>query len=325
MNKWIQFSLGIALSILGLTYAFNTVDYADLLIIINNVDYFWLFLSVLLLMGSMIVRSIRWQYIINSKHKISLNDLFGSVMIGYLGNSILPFRIGEIARAFTLSKISVISSFEAFGTIILERVLDLSTLFIITLFVGYFFPFSSVFGNYFIFIISIILLFIFILAINKNIRSKLFTIFDRSMNKKLKEKSLIFTKLKDISNGFSTLNQNKNNFRIFFLSFFLWFIYYIITLCGIQSIGIELSLFQAGIVLIVTSFAIGVPSAPGAVGTYHAATVFIVYNIFLFTKEESLGLAILLHAIAFIPEVIVGAIYMIKYSITISDLRSNNQ
>ena len=325
MNKWIQSSLGIALSILGLTYVFNRVDYADLLIIINNIDYFWLFFSVFLLMMSMIVRSIRWQYIIDSKYKIPLNDLFGSVMIGYFGNSILPFRIGEIARAFTLSKISAISSYEAFGTIILERVLDLSSLFIITLFVGYFFPFSSVFGNYFIFIISIILFFIFILLISKNIRLKLFTIFDRSMKKKLKGRSLIFIKLKDISNGFSILNQNKNNFRIFFLSFFLWFIYYIITLCGIQSIGIQLSLFQAGIVLIVTSFAIGVPSAPGAVGTYHAATVFIVHNIFLLTKEESLGLAILLHAIAFIPEVIVGAIYMIKYSITISDLRSNNQ
>ena len=325
MNKWIQFSLGILLSILGLVYAFNTVDYTDLLIIINNIDYFWLFLSVLLLMGSMIVRSIRWQYILGSKYKISLNDLFGSVMIGYFGNSILPFRIGEFARAFTLSKISTISSFEAFGTIILERVLDLSSLFIITLFFGYFFPFSSVFGYYFIFIISIVLLFIFITIMNKNMRSKLFRMFERSVKNNSKEKSLIFIKLKDIINGFSILNQKKNNFRIFFLSFFLWFIYYIITLCGIQAIGIDLSLFQAGIVLIVTSFAIGVPSAPGAVGTYHAATVFIVSNIFLYTQEESLGLAILLHAIAFIPEVIVGALYMIKYSITLNDLKSSNQ
>ena len=45
---------------------------------INNIDYFWLFVSVLLLMGSMIVRSIRWKYILagywNTHTKNSLHE-----------------------------------------------------------------------------------------------------------------------------------------------------------------------------------------------------------------------------------------------------------
>ena len=53
--------------------------------------------------------------------------------------------------------------------------------------------------------------------------------------------------------------------------------------------------------------------------------LYIVSNIFLYSQEESLGLAILLHAIAFMPEVIIGAIYMIKYSITLNDLKSSDQ
>ena len=46
-------------------------------------------------------------------------------MIGYFGNAVFPFRMGELLRAFALSKDTKIETSTAFGSILLERIIDM--------------------------------------------------------------------------------------------------------------------------------------------------------------------------------------------------------
>ena len=57
--------------------------------------------------------------------KIPLKKIFASTMIGYFGNGILAFRLGELLKAYSVSKNHSIQVSEVFGTVILERALDL--------------------------------------------------------------------------------------------------------------------------------------------------------------------------------------------------------
>ena len=61
----------------------------------------------------------------NTIEKIDLHPLFESTMIGYFGNSVFPFRLGEILRGYSLCKNYSITFSVTFGTIILERILDM--------------------------------------------------------------------------------------------------------------------------------------------------------------------------------------------------------
>ncbi|MFH2094569.1 MAG: lysylphosphatidylglycerol synthase transmembrane domain-containing protein, partial [Bacteroidota bacterium] len=60
----------------------------------------------------------------------TLNSFF-SVMISYFANLALP-RFGEVTRAIVIKKYEKIPFTESFGTIVLERIIDLFALFILT-------------------------------------------------------------------------------------------------------------------------------------------------------------------------------------------------
>ena len=46
-------------------------------------------------------------------------------MIGYFGNGVLVFRLGELLKAYSISRNSDIKTTNLIGTVILERSLDL--------------------------------------------------------------------------------------------------------------------------------------------------------------------------------------------------------
>lgn len=78
--------------------------YAELPLIISSLKRInlWLFtLSLLILPLSILIRSYRWQLILNTeKAHISLKDAFALTWIGCALNLVFPFQTGEIARAY---------------------------------------------------------------------------------------------------------------------------------------------------------------------------------------------------------------------------------
>jgi uncharacterized membrane protein YbhN (UPF0104 family) len=72
------------------------------------------------------------------------------------------------------------------------------------------------------------------------------------------------------------------------------------------------------IIFFVTSAIVSVPSAPGYVGTYHAATIGILVFLGL---ELSLAqaLAVIMHAVGFISLTAFGLVFFLKYQINVRD------
>ena len=53
-------------------------------------------------------------------------------MIGYFGNNILPFRLGELLRTYIVAKDNYLSKGFVFGTVVIERLLDTVTLLLLS-------------------------------------------------------------------------------------------------------------------------------------------------------------------------------------------------
>ena len=119
----------------GLYYAFESIEFAQLYGHIISVNLFKLALAILVLMLSCIIRAKRLKYIISPlDNDISTHHLFGATMIGYFGNGILFFRLGELLKAFSISQGNNIKTSESFGVVMLERVIDALTVFILLVF-----------------------------------------------------------------------------------------------------------------------------------------------------------------------------------------------
>ncbi len=97
----------------------------------KNADYFWVFLSLLIAMISHVSRAIRWQYSLDAVEiKTSFWNRYLTLLINYFTNLAIP-RAGEITRCALMSRYEKQPFEKIFGTLIVERFIDLVMLFIL--------------------------------------------------------------------------------------------------------------------------------------------------------------------------------------------------
>jgi|TARA_B100001971_G_scaffold53811_1_gene48893 uncharacterized protein (TIRG00374 family) len=324
VNKWLKFILSLAISALGLYYAFGQVNFDELWFHLKSVNIYWMSLATLLLVFSVAIRAERWQMLLEPIENIRFHPLFGATMVGYFGNAVLPFRLGELLRAYTISEDNRVETSAAFGTIILERILDLLGLVVTIILFGWFFPFDSGGRTIMIGVVVMTLLgFGFIIVLGST-RSHL---MDRIEKWAIFEKPFahrLLTILNSLLDGLTSIRATKHVGQIVIHTIFLWVVYYSITYTVILASGISLSWIEVGVVLISTSLAVAIPAAPGAVGTYHAAAVYVLTALFFVGSAESQAFAILLHAVGFIPLIIIGFVYFLKSSVHIRDISNQH-
>jgi hypothetical protein len=87
-------------------------------------NYFWVALSLVIAILSHLSRAYRWRFLLEALgYKTKMSHSFYAVMSGYIINFTVP-RSGEIARAGLMSSAEDIPFEKTFGTIIVERVID---------------------------------------------------------------------------------------------------------------------------------------------------------------------------------------------------------
>src|SRR5690606_28522675 len=91
----------------------------------NDVNYFYLLLSLFFMKVSHASRAYRWKYsLLYLGYQSSFLNNFMAISVGYLLNLTIP-RSGELSRAAVLQKYDSIPFDKGFGTIIAERIIDL--------------------------------------------------------------------------------------------------------------------------------------------------------------------------------------------------------
>lgn len=91
---------------------------------LKTADYKWFALAVFIGALSHLSRAIRWQQLLAPLgKKAGLGNRFYAVMTGYLANYGLP-RSGEVIRSGMLIKTDDVPFSEAFGTVVVERIVD---------------------------------------------------------------------------------------------------------------------------------------------------------------------------------------------------------
>ena len=99
------------------------VDLDKMVIAVRQANYGLLAISLPLSFAWMAVRARVWQALL--RNRPTFVDTFFTVGEGYLLNALLPFRLGELGRAFLIARKSKMQFAEVLPTIVIERVVDL--------------------------------------------------------------------------------------------------------------------------------------------------------------------------------------------------------
>ncbi|HLT82244.1 MAG TPA: lysylphosphatidylglycerol synthase transmembrane domain-containing protein [Cyclobacteriaceae bacterium] len=91
----------------------------------RQADKVWLGVMAAFAIGSHILRAMRWKMLlVPTGHRIALMSGFLSLMVGYLVNLVIP-RGGEVTRCYNLYKLERTPVDVTFGTVVMERIVDL--------------------------------------------------------------------------------------------------------------------------------------------------------------------------------------------------------
>ena len=73
---------------------------------------------------SFFLRSLRWRILLNAEGRLSVGTVFSATMAGYLGNTFLPARAGELVRTLAIGARSSLSKTYILTTALSERLMD---------------------------------------------------------------------------------------------------------------------------------------------------------------------------------------------------------
>lgn len=315
--------LGLLISMLFLYFAFRDVSWGDFLQYILGIQYQWLIPAAISVMASFIVRAIRWKMLVAPIKKVSFDNTFSATMIGYMGNNILPFRLGDLLRAFAFAKDTGIKKSTTLASLLLERILDLmTTLMALGLVLVYFpnFPLWATRIGYVALMIVTVLITFTVLMQFKNEYILRFTKF---ILKPMPDKwnSTVAKKLISFSDGLQVVSQYKKYFGLLIVSILHWPIYISTVWFTFQAFDYSFGIIEAFVVLVFITFAVAIPSAPGYVGTFHGLVVASM-ALFGLAGDSARAFAVVLHAINYVPVTLVGLFYFWKRQITLKEVES---
>ena len=84
------------------------------------------------------LRALRWRHFTNPIQPMETGPLFRSVAVGFLANNLFPLRMGEFVRSWHLSRETGARATSIFGTVVLERVVDIVMVILLALAVVWF-------------------------------------------------------------------------------------------------------------------------------------------------------------------------------------------
>ncbi len=123
--------LSIFLAVGLLYFSLRRVSWAEMLQTLRQLQPEYVGLGFLFNTIALYARGQRWGVLISARKHPKPLDLFFTSAIGYLGNSVLPARAGEILRSAVLGKTMGISGSFVFATALTERLMDFIALLLI--------------------------------------------------------------------------------------------------------------------------------------------------------------------------------------------------
>jgi uncharacterized protein (TIRG00374 family) len=114
---------GLVISLVSLAIVFSLIDLQKFAEAIQQANYAYLAASAVLSASWLGVRAVVWRTLL--RERASYADVFWTLNEGYVLNNILPFRLGEVGRAFLLGRKTTLTFWEVLSSIVIERALDL--------------------------------------------------------------------------------------------------------------------------------------------------------------------------------------------------------
>ncbi|VAX23698.1 hypothetical protein MNBD_NITROSPINAE02-1759 [hydrothermal vent metagenome] len=325
-NKWLLVA-GIGITLSFFLLAIIRIDLSKAYEAGMSGAFVWLLPITFLQIIMYYFRAIRWRYIMVSSKKTSIGNLYSAISIGLMGNMILPFRIGEVIRAYVIAKKERLVVSEAFGTIVIERAFDMLSALVMLVVVLTTADIKSASGEVDSSIRSYGILFTGLII------AAFFFIHQLSRKDSLVGGIILYVMKILPGNVASAINGPINSFRtglqviksrgrlvaITFYSAIIWYINILVFKIFLYMFGLESSMEAATTIILFVIIGVMIPSSPGFVGPFHAGVI-VGLGLYGINVDSALGYAVVIHFVSFALTVLIGLFFLWREKFTFTEI-----
>ncbi|MBN2718753.1 MAG: flippase-like domain-containing protein [Deltaproteobacteria bacterium] len=315
-QKMVIAVLGVGFSVGGLLYAFNGVELSQLWETTSRIQFVPLTLSILAYwIGVVVTRAILVKFLLRRVGDLKVIRAYRCLGIGFLGNNVLPFRMGDLARSAALARAASIPFSTVVGGAALERLMDMVMVAIIGFLALLVAPLPSDVRSFIIwsgFVLGIGLIGLIVIA-----RSKM----EKNILGNSRIAGFIWSLWLKFSAGFQALENFKGIAIVLLLELVLWGFNLAHISFKLSSFGLPAGIDHSLVLLTCLGAAVALPSAPGYVGVYHAAARIAVSR--MAGVEDSIAVAFGLYSwvIDMACGNLIGMVSMIYEGMKFGDLK----
>lgn len=326
MKRW-QFWVGVLFSIVFVWLALRGLHIDEFWQAIKEANYAWILPGITVYFIGVLVRSWRWQYLLDPIKKIPMRVMFPTTIIGYMGNNIYPARAGEVLRAVILKRKEGVSISASLATIIVERIFDgvvmLGFVFINLPELAKLTGGSGFLGS--IQQAALVGTAVFLGALGVFLLAAMFPqrtekigawFVIRLVPGRLQNR--ILNMMNAFLDGLASLRSPFNVLMIFLTTVIIWLLETVKYWFVMHSFNFSVSFFALMLMNGIVNLATTIPSAPGYIGTFDAPGI-AVLTAYGVTKSVAAGYTLVLHVALWLPITLLGAYFLAREGIKWSE------
>ena len=322
-KRLINLAAALGISGAALFFALRHVSLKNLGHILWKGHYGWLIPATLLLLMIYGARALFWRQTLSVTRKVAYPSLYSSIVVGFMANSILPFRAGEMVRALYARKLEDLPLPLLLSTILIERLFDLVSLSLL-LFLYLVFGGQGVGGKGIWIIGGTAGLFLGLVALVYG-RLVVVKILDRTLLPLTRghrlAKKLVKT-AEQALHGLSSITSPTLLLRLFLTSLAIWALSLLATWFTLITFDITQSPVRVTLAFLVfTNLAMLIPSSPGGIGVFQLAAVYAL-SPFHVPADRAVALSLVNQGLFISVTGILGYIFVSRSHVSLTSMQS---
>ena len=317
IRRYLMVGVGLVVSGVAIWLVAGSVDIGEALDVLRRADPVPLLGIVGVVAAQTVLRAWRWSILLPARAdgtRVSPTRLLPPMLVGYLGNAVLPARLGEPMRAVIAARRERTGTTEALGSVLVERLIDITTLALLG-FAAAFVLAGPAWTIQLLGIASAIGVAGMIVLLTIGLEP-LLRVADRlGLRDRLK--------VRDVAGRFAAVLGGRSRRGTLLaaagISVICWLLDAGSFWLAAQAVGVDLAYVAAVVVGAVSVLGTAVPSAPGYVGTFELAAAGTAVAVGV-ASAEALALAVVVHVATLAPLALGGAISLAAMGANIGEV-----
>lgn len=324
--------LGFALSAVLLWWTLREVSPSAVWEVLRHSSVPMFALAVLVNVSIFPLRARRWRTILEPvAGRIPFGPLWRSTAIGMMMNNVFPFRAGEFARAFALTReVPRVAITTSFGSLAVDRIFDAIAIFglmFVAMLDPSFPPGIIIAGRTvpqlaaggLIAVLGVLAVSFAVVMQHERVMAIVSSIAGKVVPK---HRDTVVRIAEHGLGGLAVLKDARRFLAVLWWAVLHWGVQALSVYLGFRAVGIDVPFSAALFLQGIQAISVAVPSSPGFFGVFEAAAL-VGLGVYGVPKGLAISWALGFHILTFIPITVIGAVYFARLGLSVGSIQKS--